>query len=222
MPNNIYQRINNVMKAISYIQKDTDVMGRYKAVSHDKVASSIRPHLISEGIVITASQVPIDNAFHTVETKNNPLTLYRAMYIINFVNIENPEDKVTLNIESHSQCTDDKSPGQTLSYAVKMAILKIFCLETGINDESKPQQKSDSKPVATQAATTTLYKFDGKWPWGKFEMGQDIKDISIRSITWAINKQSENPKYADLIDACKKEIKRRDESDHNMEDEVPF
>jgi len=138
---NIHQRINSVMSSVSYIQKDSNVMDRYKAVSHDKVIATVRPFLIASGIVITSSQKSVEVPFHTVPSAK-PVHLFRAVYTISFVNIDNPEDKISVDVESHSMCTDDKAPGKTYSYAVKMAILKAFCLETGVDDES-PNAKQD-------------------------------------------------------------------------------
>jgi 3-deoxy-D-manno-octulosonate 8-phosphate phosphatase KdsC-like HAD superfamily phosphatase len=144
---NIYQRINAVMDEVGYVQKDSAVnmpKFSYKAVSHDKVVATVRPFLISNGIVVTASQKEISTPFHIVQTEK-PLSLFRAIYIVSFINIDKPEDKVSIEVEAHSMCTDDKSPGKTYSYAVKMAILKQFLLETGDNDESKhapPEQIS--------------------------------------------------------------------------------
>ena len=56
---NIYQRINNVMKAVKYVQKDSSVSGggvNYKAVSHDQVVSVLRQALVDHGIMIFPNQ----------------------------------------------------------------------------------------------------------------------------------------------------------------------
>ena len=48
---NIYQRINAVMQAVKYVQKDKAVNGggqNYKAVTHDQVVSVARQALITE------------------------------------------------------------------------------------------------------------------------------------------------------------------------------
>ena len=132
---NIYQRINAIMKEVSYIQKDSNVMGRYKAVSHDKAIATVRPFLVKEGVCINATRKEISDPFHIVPT-DKPIYLFRSIYKVSFINIDCPTDFVSVEVESHSMCLDDKSPGKTYSYAVKMAILKQFCFETGENDES--------------------------------------------------------------------------------------
>lgn len=153
---NIHQRINAVMEEITYIQKTTDVKMpkfSFKAVSHDKVIAEVRPSLIKHGIVMEATQKEIEVPFHTVPS-SNPLQLYRAVYIVSFVNMDSPEDRVSVEIEAHSMCTDDKAPGKTYSYAVKLAILKQFCIETGESEESQytPPTGQEIKIVTQQQA----------------------------------------------------------------------
>ncbi|MDE3023200.1 MAG: hypothetical protein KGI54_15350, partial [Pseudomonadota bacterium] len=53
---NLLQRINEVRKAIAYIQKDKEVstgQGRgYKAVTHDTVTAMVREHMVEHGVVM--------------------------------------------------------------------------------------------------------------------------------------------------------------------------
>ena len=51
---NLFQRINEVRKAIDYIRKDKSVStggGSYKAVTHDMVTAMVRDHMVKHGIV---------------------------------------------------------------------------------------------------------------------------------------------------------------------------
>ena len=136
---NIYQRVLAVMGEISYLKKDAKVMS-YKAITHDKVVSSVRSHLIEHGIVIEQDLVHSE-----VLQGNKPI--YSARYSISFVNVDNPEDRLTVHHDAHAVLTDDKSPGKTNSYALKNAILKTFMIETGENDEeSNKVETVQSKP----------------------------------------------------------------------------
>jgi hypothetical protein len=107
---NIYQRINAVMKEVDYAQKDTSVTGgglNYKGITHDYVLSVVRPKL------------------------------YEAFYEIAFVNMDDPKDRAIVHISGHATDSGDKAPGKAVSYAVKVAILKLFGIETGENEESR-------------------------------------------------------------------------------------
>jgi len=142
---NIYERINAVRKAIKYVQKDKDVStgkGSYKAVTHDMVTAMVRPHMVEHGIVcfpvLVASSVQIPPA----RDPNEPAKQirYEATYDFHFVNEKDPQDKITLRIEAHAMDNADKAPGKAISYAKKYAVLKLFEIETGEDEESRAEQ----------------------------------------------------------------------------------
>jgi hypothetical protein len=137
---NIYQRINAVMKAVGYVQKDASISGggpSYKAVTHDQVVSVARSALVENGVIIYPVQLK-----GQIEIKRNveagvKMHLYSGTYEIHFVNIDNGEDRITAVVDAHAADNGDKAPGKCITYATKAAILKVLCLETGENDESR-------------------------------------------------------------------------------------
>lgn len=141
---NLYQRINEVRKAITYVKKDKDVStggGSYKAVTHDQVTGMVREHMVTHGVVC----YPV-----LVESKSNPKDdgakqfRYEATYDFHFVNVDDPKDELVVRIESHAMDNADKACGKALSYAKKYAILKLFEIETGEDEESRYQDNSES------------------------------------------------------------------------------
>jgi len=138
---NIYQRINAVRKAIGYVQKDKAVStggGSYKAVTHDTVTGMVRAALIEHGIVIVPSV--LNAVFHQKEPEAKQ-RLYEATYQIDFVNMDDPADRITTQQNAHALDNGDKAPGKAQSYATKYAILKLFSIETGEDEESRYQQE---------------------------------------------------------------------------------
>lgn len=142
---NLMQRINEVRKAIGYIQKDKSVStggGSYKAVTHDQVTAMCRAAMIENGIVcfpyLIASNMnpPMVN----VDGTQAKQARYDATYDFTFVNAELPDEKIVIRIESHAMDNADKAPGKALSYAKKYALLKLFEIETGEDEESRYQQ----------------------------------------------------------------------------------
>jgi len=130
------------MKAVQYVQKDSSISGggaNYKAVSHDQVVSVIRKELVNNGIVIFPNQVSGEFLIKRDLAATPPVKmgLYSGTYEIHFVNIDNGEDRVISTIHSHANDNGDKAPGKAASYATKTAMLKVFSLETGENDESR-------------------------------------------------------------------------------------
>jgi hypothetical protein len=134
---NLFQLINQVREKISYVQKDKSVStggGSYRAVSHDQVTALVRQHMMDAGIVC----VP-----YLVESQSMPKEegskqfRYEATYDFTFVNVEVPEDHLTIRIQAHAMDNADKAPGKALSYAKKYAVLKLFEIETGEDEESR-------------------------------------------------------------------------------------
>jgi len=151
--NNIYQRINEVRKAIGYVQKDKDVgfgKSSYRAVTHDAVTGMVRAALIQHGVVIVPSVVTSE--FHQAElvttigddgkerTAHAKQRLYEATFQIEFVNMDEPTDRIVTQQTAHALDNGDKAPGKAMSYATKYAILKLFNIETGEDEESRYQQ----------------------------------------------------------------------------------
>ena len=137
---NIYQRINAVMKKINYVQKDKSVNGGgqdYKAVTHDNVTAQIRPYLVEYGIVVHLEQLRAEILIKRDVKVDVKMHLYSGDYAISFVNIDKPEEKVTITINAHAADSGDKAPGKAASYATKYAMLKMFSIETGENEESR-------------------------------------------------------------------------------------
>jgi hypothetical protein len=123
---NIYQRIAKVMQDISYVQKeDKKVNNQYTFVSHDAVTAALRPSFIKHGIV-TVPRVT------NVQMDGNRTTVFIE---VDFVNIDTPDDRITVPVFGYGIDPQDKGPGKAMSYAVKYAYLKVFALETGDDPE---------------------------------------------------------------------------------------
>ena len=139
-PLNIYQRINAVMQEIDYIKKDKKITGggaNYSAVSHDQVTAMVRDSLVKHGIVIYPEQVRSEVLVARDKSKDIAMMLYEGEYKIHFVNMDDGSDRVTVQIVGHANDNGDKAPGKAVTYATKSAILKVFAIETGENDESR-------------------------------------------------------------------------------------
>lgn len=155
MSKNIYQKINDVMKVVNYVQKDKAVNGggqNYKAVTHDQVVSVARQALVENGVMIYPNQ--LSGEFLVMRDLNATpqpvkMGLYTGTYEINFVGVDQG-DKITVTVQAHANDNGDKAPGKALTYATKAAILKVLCLETGEDDESREEVREKSKTVSPE------------------------------------------------------------------------
>lgn len=140
---NLYQRINEVRKSLSYIQKDKSVSagasGSYRAVTHDAVTGLLREHLIRQGVIVAPTLV--SGVLHD-KKEGEKQRMYTATYEVRFINMDSPDEVLSVLIEAHALDNGDKAPGKAISYATKYALLKVFNIESGDEEESRYQVES--------------------------------------------------------------------------------
>lgn len=154
---NIYQRLNEIRREVAYVHKDKSVQNQYKAVSHDAVTASLRDSLIKHGVMIAPTLVKS----HVVDTgsatsKGVPIIRYEATYDIAFVNCEEPEQKVVVSMEAHALDQGDKAPGKAISYVTKYAMLKLFSIETGEDEEDRPEVKAAKGRITAKSGIESV------------------------------------------------------------------
>jgi hypothetical protein len=77
------------------------------------------------------------------------------------VNIEEPENRITVRLDAHADDYGDKAPGKALSYAVKSAVLKLLMIETGVDDEGRlPETKAERPNTGKQVAVDAFEALD--------------------------------------------------------------
>ncbi len=147
---NIYQRINEIRKKVAYVQKDKKGDGQgYMAVTHDAVTALLREQMVVQGVIVSPSLVEARTVQDTqmATGKGIPIIRYEATYDVAFVNCDEPTDRVVLKIEAHALDQGDKAPGKAISYATKYAMLKLFSIETGEDDEQRVPTKGTITPT---------------------------------------------------------------------------
>ncbi len=148
---NIYQRMNEVRKAVAYVRKDSKVQG-YTAVTHDQVTASARPSLIDHGVMMVPRQTASEIAQVGETRQGTPVIRYAGWYEFDFVNVDAPDDKITVTIEAHANDHGDKAPGKAISYATKYALLKVLAIETGDDEESRVEVAEKAKTISAAQA----------------------------------------------------------------------
>lgn len=160
---NLYQRINAVMQAASKVHKSkfvsTGGSGGYKAVTHDDVTATLQPELVKAGIVMTVSHKNSELEQLTVTRKAGTANAYEAIEYqvtieveVTFINMDYPEERITVNGFAYAMDTSDKAAGKALSMAVKNILLKTFMLESCDDEESRDLER-ESSPVKKSGHT---------------------------------------------------------------------
>jgi len=109
----------------------------YYAVTHDGVVAQLHDKIVEAGIIIFPDLVTSTIVDAGKTSKGTTIIRYEATYIVRFVNAANPTDRATITVEAHANDYGDKAPGKCASYAHKTALLKMFLMETGVNDEGR-------------------------------------------------------------------------------------
>lgn len=147
----IIQRINAVMAEVSYVKKDAQVSGggggSYSAVSHDQVVSMVRAAMVKHGIVCYPEQV--SGEMLIMRGGEVKMHLYSGQYRVHFVGLDG--DEIVAVVHAHANDNGDKAPGKALTYAVKSAMLKVFNLETGVNDESREEARGNQRSAIDES-----------------------------------------------------------------------
>lgn len=181
-PLNIYQRINEVRKEISYLQKDAEVQG-YKVITHDAVTAAVRPHFIEHGVMVVPEMIyhnTVQNTEMFAGSKGTPVIRFEATFIVRFINVDNPEERIEVGpLPAHALDMGDKAPGKAISYAVKYAMLKLLSIETGEDDEGRV--KTTGKQSVDQGPPRTKLK-------KAYDSLSDDLQIMINDLAEVVNK----------------------------------
>lgn len=168
---NIYEKIHQVMTDIQYLQKDGFVEtgnGKgYKAMTDEKVASTLRPALLKARLVIlpvsmetARTDEDITDKFGNV--KKNRVTECSVTYRI--FDIDNPSDYVDVVSSGTGVDTQDKGIGKAMTYARKYMLLNSFLIPTG----------NDTDDISSDMYDAQLY--------GKAEPPVEIPNVSADTL----------------------------------------
>lgn len=144
---NIYQRMRLVSEMVGSLAKERyNQHHRYAFVGHEDVAAALGPAFVKAGIV---QVVDIETAERLAGE------IVRVVLQIAWVNVDRPEDRVVVRGIGESQSGGKGGPqpqqlGVAISYAVKVAQLKCFCLATGENIPDVEEQDGPQRAVAPE------------------------------------------------------------------------
>lgn len=138
----LMERIMWVRDRVKTIGKDSTVStggsGTYKAVSHDKVTAYIRPKMVQAGIFTAMTCLEAADAETGASTqKGRKIVQHRAKFEVHFANMYDKSDHFVVTQIAYADDYGDKAPGKAASYAMKYALLKMFMIETGEEDEER-------------------------------------------------------------------------------------
>lgn len=137
---NIYQRINAVMAEVEAIEPDKEIKigsnGSIPYLSHDGVTGHVKGLFVKHGIA----------AHPTVAEHSKDGNRTELVVDVDFVNIDKPDDRMTIRSVGYGVDSSDKGPGKAWSYAVKYAYLKALMLNSA-DDQGGEQVDHDPASI---------------------------------------------------------------------------
>ena len=135
---NIYQRMSAITAELKTVAKNLSVQtggnSSYKAVSERDILDAVKPLEDLYGIysypcdreILEASILESQNNYGK---KSTFFTRIKTTYM--FVNVDNPEEKITTVTFSEGIDSQDKGSGKAMTYADKYALMKAYKISTG-------------------------------------------------------------------------------------------
>ena len=144
---NIFQKINEVMKAIEYLTKDDKVefgITKYKAISEEKVTTAVRKELVKQGIVIIPimQESTVTELIRTDKSVNQRADVHTRYRI---QNIDDVNDFIEVESNGSGVDTQDKAVGKAMTYAYKYMLLRTFAIPTGEDPDKISSAETDYK-----------------------------------------------------------------------------
>lgn len=134
---NLFQKIHAVMKDIEYLNKDDAIKfgnTSYKAISEEKVTSTVRASLLKHGLVI----MPVEQE----HSKEGNLTTVNTRYKI--VDIDTGQYETIVSSGTGAD-TQDKGVGKAMTYSYKYLLLRTFAIPTGEDPDKVSSAELDAK-----------------------------------------------------------------------------
>lgn len=156
-PDNIYQKLIEVRKAVPYLKKDEKGHG-YNFVSSSQVLGVLKEKMDTLGLLLIPKAIDTKVSDHqTKKGDHNYFTEISMVYT--WINAENPTETIECEWYGQGLDTGEKGVGKAYTYAEKYFLLKFFNIATDKDDPDVFQSKVGGKVVAepiTKDQTETI------------------------------------------------------------------
>lgn len=133
----LYKKISQVMKDVEYLSKDDKVEfnnTKYKAISEEKVTSTVRESLVRNGLII----LPVKQSHKRDGTLSTVDTEYKI------IDIDTGAYEIIVSSGTGAD-TQDKGVGKAMTYSYKYLLLRSFAIPTGEDPDKVSSAELDEK-----------------------------------------------------------------------------
>lgn len=161
---NLFEKMSAITNELGIVAKNLNVdLGKgkaYKAVQEKDVLDAIKP--LEEKYRVYSypkERKIIDNSILEKETNYGTVkSLYmRIETTYEFVNVDNPDEKITMISYGDGIDTGDKAPGKAMTYSDKYSLLKAYKVATG-DDPDKDASPSNGYGAENKITKTQIKK----------------------------------------------------------------
>lgn len=158
---NIYEKMAAITAELQTVAKNLSVKaggGSYKAVSERDIIDAVKPleekykvySYPCDREILESSILESESTYDgRTTTKTSFFTRMKTTYM--FINIENPEERLTTVTFSEGIDPGDKGSGKAMTYADKYALMKAYKISTG----DDPDQNGSVETLYGQAKAQT-------------------------------------------------------------------
>jgi len=156
---NIYQKLIEVRKSVSYLKKDNKGY-QFQYVSSSQTLGTLRGKMDELGLLLVPSVLESEIRDHTTDKgKHEYFTAINIKFT--WINAENPEERVESMWIGQGLDSGEKGVGKALTYAEKYFLLKFFNIATDKDDPDSFQNKfgeqnNDNKPTQNKPASQKI------------------------------------------------------------------
>lgn len=154
---NIYQKLIEVRKTVTYLQKDGKNT-QYEYVSSPQTLGSLKAKMDELGLLliprilkaivqdhVTTKDTLIKGEVVSLRSTHQYFTILDMLFT--WVNAEKPEEKIKCRWHGQGLDFGEKGPGKAETYAEKTFMLKFFNIPTGEDDPDFFQNKIDGDNI---------------------------------------------------------------------------
>lgn len=135
---NLFQKLLSARQEVGYLQKDGKVefgSTKYKAITDEKVMTTVRPILDKYGIVMSIENIQMSRTG----------TLTESVITWRFTNAEDPQDFLLVQSAGQGADTQDKGAGKAMTYSRKYALLNTLLIPTGEDPDRISSEELDAQ-----------------------------------------------------------------------------
>lgn len=149
MEGNIIKRMAMATAEMETVAKNLKIeagKNSYKAVSERDVIDAVKPIEAKFGIysypytreIVESDQLESEG----YEGKKKTTFFFRTKVVYRFVNVDDPTDYIEVVSYGDGMDAGDKSPGKSMTYADKLALLKAYKISTGEDPDQEASKEA--------------------------------------------------------------------------------